>query len=154
MAKTKKAAAVVKKVMRKASEVTCWDLQRMLLAKNSIICYLLGSYIKKLWKHLEYAGEYVNTVPFPKEGLTDESLAKFVVALAESSGFSASTRKSVSTSITCLLQENQLPNPFRQPDLYKNLHLAYENGLPITEREETFEIYRSKYFMKFGEFLE
>jgi hypothetical protein len=103
---------------------------------------------------LEYAAdEYVNTVPFPKEGLTDKSLAKCVVALAESSSFSESTRKSVSASITCLLQENQLPNPFCQPDLYKNLHLAYEKWSAYN-REETFEIYRSKYFMEFGEFLE
>jgi hypothetical protein len=125
MGKTKKAAAVVKKVMRKASEVTLTD--ELLGTTKSVACQKqYASYIKKLWKHLEYAGEYVNTIPFPKEGLTDESLAKFVVALAESSGFSASTRKSVSASITCLLQENQLPNPFCQPDLYKNLHLAYE----------------------------
>jgi hypothetical protein len=46
------------------------------------------------------------------EALEDDNLAKFVLALSESTGFSASAKKSVSAALTTLLQENRKENPY------------------------------------------
>jgi hypothetical protein len=129
MVKTTKRSEVVvtkaaKSAIKKASEV---DLQKDLAGSNKC----LGArkqydiYIKKLWNHLEYLGDYDPNKPFPLEGLSDEALAKFVVALAEATEFSPSAKKSCSAAISCLQQENRQPNQFLHKELYLNLHLAY-----------------------------
>jgi hypothetical protein len=75
MVKADKPKEKTKKSIRKASEVT-FSAEVLGKSKSSATRKSYDTYIRKLWEHLEYEGEYKPENPFPAEGLTDESLAK------------------------------------------------------------------------------